>query len=289
MVNEGLSSRFEEYRNAGLDAKAFAIREVFQEIVLFGLSEASFFDRAGFYGGTALRLFVNLPRFSEDLDFTLLSPEGSARIDQAFPSIRRSFLSCGVDLPIDLSIKEKKGPSNIMSGFVSVNLADALALFFGESSSRGVNPDQKLKIKIECDERPALGFASGPAFRAFPFPYKMRVLDRPSLFAGKLAACLARQWHGRVKGRDFYDLAYLLGLGTKVNMAYLENKLKQTGLYEGDRLRIEDVKAMLRERFALVDWREAREDVEAFLKPGTSLSYFEKDFFSSIVEGLVEA
>ncbi len=289
MLSEALISRFEPYQNAGSMAKISIIREVSQEIILAGLADARFFDRAGFYGGTALRLFHKLPRFSEDLDFTLLSPDDSARIDQAFSNIQRSFETCGINLPIDMSIKEKKEASNILTGFASFSLRDALTLFFGEQSRKDANPDQKMKIKIECDEHPALGFASVPVFRNFPFAFKARVLDLPSLFAGKLAACVGRRWQKRVKGRDFYDLAYLLSLKAKVNMTYLENKLRQAGFFDGDRLDIETVKAMLRERFAKIDWESASIDAREFLEPGIRLTYFEEDFFSSIVETLEAA
>ena len=115
------------------------------------------------------------------------------------------------------------------------------------------------------------------------------VLDLPSLFAGKLAACIGRQWEKRVKGRDFYDLAFLLRIGAKVNLTYLENKLRQDGLFKGNHLDIETVKAMLRERFAKIDWQLAYGDVLGFLEPGITLRYFEEAFFSLIAGDLQPA
>lgn len=289
MLDATLKKRFVPYQNAEIDIKIAITREVFQEIILSGLSEARFFDRAGFYGGTALRIFHQLPRFSEDLDFTLLLPSHSARIDQAFPSIEQKFHICGINLPIEMFMKDKKDPSNITTGFVTLNLVDSLNLFFDQNSSKGINPDRKIKIKIECDDHPALGFNSEPAFRNFPFDFTVMVLDLPSLFAGKLAACIGRQWEKRVKGRDFYDLAYLLRIGAKVNLTYLENKLRQADLFKGNHLDIETVKAMLRERFAKIDWQLAYRDVLGFLEPGITLRYFEEAFFSSIVGDLQPA
>ncbi|MBK7962433.1 MAG: nucleotidyl transferase AbiEii/AbiGii toxin family protein, partial [Bdellovibrionales bacterium] len=52
-----------------------ALKATIQEITLAGLARAHFFEKAAFYGGTALRIFYGLPRFSEDLDFTLLSEQ----------------------------------------------------------------------------------------------------------------------------------------------------------------------------------------------------------------------
>jgi len=43
-----------------------ALREVMQEIALAGLYRGGFFDNAAFYGGTCLRIFYGLPRFSEE-------------------------------------------------------------------------------------------------------------------------------------------------------------------------------------------------------------------------------
>ena len=59
----------EKYHLADGDNINDALREVMQEIALAGLVRAGFFDKAAFYGGTCLRIFYDLPRFSEDLDF----------------------------------------------------------------------------------------------------------------------------------------------------------------------------------------------------------------------------
>ena len=48
--------------------KRNAIFEVNQQIILAGLYNGGFFDKAAFYGGTCLRIFHNLQRFSEDMD-----------------------------------------------------------------------------------------------------------------------------------------------------------------------------------------------------------------------------
>lgn len=250
MLDATLKKRFVPYQGAGIGIKIAITREVSRKSFCPAFLMPAFSTGRDF---TEARLFVffhQLPRFSEDLDFTLLLPSHSARIDQAFPSIEQKFHVCGINLPIEMFMKDKKDPSNITTGFVTLNLVDSLNLFFDQNSSNGINPDRKIKIKIECDDHPALGFNSEPAFRNFPFDFTVMVLDLPSLFAGKLATCIGRQWQKRVKGRDFYDLAYLLRIGAKVNLTYLENKLRQAGLFKGNHLDIETVKAMLRERFA---------------------------------------
>ncbi len=62
-----------------------AMKEIMQEIVLCGLSRAGFFKKAAFYGGTALRIFYGLDRFSEDLDFSLETADPAFDLSAYFP------------------------------------------------------------------------------------------------------------------------------------------------------------------------------------------------------------
>ena len=62
----------ETYQPTNEEEVLSALREIMQEIALAGLSRTDFFEKAAFYGGTALRIFYGLDRFSEDLDFSLL-------------------------------------------------------------------------------------------------------------------------------------------------------------------------------------------------------------------------
>ena len=61
-----------------------ALTEVIQEVALCGLSRAGFFKDAAFYGGTALRIFYGLDRFSEDLDFSLVAPDADFELKKYF-------------------------------------------------------------------------------------------------------------------------------------------------------------------------------------------------------------
>lgn len=70
-----LEEMVENYHPQNSEEKINCIKESIQEIVLYGLSKAGFFNIAGFYGGTALRIFYGLERFSEDLDFTLFEKD----------------------------------------------------------------------------------------------------------------------------------------------------------------------------------------------------------------------
>ena len=71
------------------------MKEVIQEIVLCGLSRAGFFRQAAFYGGTALRIFYGLDRFSEDLDFSLIETDENYDIKSFLPQLEKEICAYG--------------------------------------------------------------------------------------------------------------------------------------------------------------------------------------------------
>ena len=94
----------EEYKPQNEEEILSALREIMQEITLAGLSRTDFFEKAAFYGGTTLRIFYGLDRYSEDLDFSLLKPDSNFSIEPYFKAILDEFNSLG----LTVSIKEKK-------------------------------------------------------------------------------------------------------------------------------------------------------------------------------------
>jgi hypothetical protein len=79
---------------------------VMQEITLAGLYRGGFFEKASFYGGTCLRIFHSMPRFSEDMDFSLVSRSGSFSLEDSFPSVVREFSALGRH--VEITKEEKK-------------------------------------------------------------------------------------------------------------------------------------------------------------------------------------
>ncbi len=71
-----------EYKPQNTQDTLSALREIMQEVTLAALSRTDFFEKAAFYGGTALRIFYDLDRFSEDLDFSLLEANTVFRSDR---------------------------------------------------------------------------------------------------------------------------------------------------------------------------------------------------------------
>ena len=120
-----------------------------------------------------------------------------------------------------------------------------------------------------------------------PSPYQVRLYDLQSLFAGKIHACLCRNWKSRVKGRDFYDYIFFLSIGAKVNLENLKAKLVQSKfINENYDLTIDNLKALLNERFENLDIEQAKQDVLPFIKDKTKLDLWSKEFFIEITKKL---
>ena len=264
-----------------------AIKEIVQEIVLSGLSRGGFFDKAVFYGGTCLRIFHGLNRFSEDLDFALLNKDENFKIEDYFPAIKKELISYGLDM--DVVKKEKsKGDNDIQSAFVKGNTQILLMTFFPNNNGvDNVIKDQTIKIKFEIDTDNPKGGVVETKYRLLPAPYEIKVFDEPTLFAGKIHAILCREYKNRIKGRDYYDYLFYCAKGTKINLEYLENKLKNSNKISNDtKLDLPLLKKMLQERFMGVDYNLARKDVSSFITDQESLSLWSKELFLSTLDYL---
>lgn len=222
-----------------------AMKEIMQEIVLCGLSRAGFFKEAAFYGGTALRIFYGLDRFSEDLDFSLAAPDASFDLKKYFPVLEKEARSFGLNIVI--SEKEKTKESNIRSAFMKENTREHLLLFYADEKAAGsVAGNEAVKIKFEVDIDPPAGATFEHKYRLLPAPYEVRLYDMPSLFAGKLHAVICRSWQSRIKGRDLYDYVFYLSQGASVNIEHLRHRLVQSGyIGENDKCSLNDVKDMI--------------------------------------------
>ena len=77
-----------------------AFKEIMQEVVLCGLARSGFFDVAAFTGGTALRILHGIRRFSEDLDFSLLSPDNDFSFEKYLPYVKRELNANGFDIEL---------------------------------------------------------------------------------------------------------------------------------------------------------------------------------------------
>lgn len=269
--------------------KKNSIKEIVQEIALCGLSRAGFFKTAAFYGGTALRIFYGLDRFSEDLDFSLKTSTPSFDLSEYLPILEKEIRSYGLNFKIEA--KEKSVDSDIKSAFLKGNTKEHIVMFYAdERLARSIGITELIKVKFEVDTNPPDYATFETKYRLLPIPYEVTLYDMPSLFAGKIHAVICRAWKNRVKGRDLYDYVFYLSRGTQVNLAHLTARLAQTGYISSERqITIEDLKEMLRNRFASIDYVQAKQDVVPFIKNPNALDVWSVDFFYKITEDLRDA
>ena len=277
-----IQKMLDRYQCKNNDQRSDALREIVQELALVGLSRTNFFSRSAFYGGTALRIFHGLERFSEDLDFSLAAPDPSFDLGEYLAPVRDELASWGFDMSVEQ--KPKTQESAVQSAFIKGGTIIHLVRIASITPPvPGIAPNEQLKVKFEIDTDPPAGAGYEVKYRLEPVPYSVRIYDRPSLFAGKLHALLCRGWKQRVKGRDFFDYLWYLSNGIAVNLPHLEARMHQSGhLDAGDPLTADALRRRLEERFSAVDFDQAKEDAAPFLRDTRSLDLWSKDFFLAV-------
>ena len=285
-MNNVINEMMKKYSSDGLADKKNVVKEVMQEIVLCGLSRAGFFKKAAFYGGTALRIFYGLDRFSEDLDFSLMQVDDSFELSEYFPMLKKEIAAYGLN--VEISEKQKSKESAIRSAFLKGNTKEHMLLFYASDPiTSKIAGDEKIKIKFEVDTNPPAGASFEHKYRLLPAPYEVTLYDIPSLFAGKVHAVICRSWKNRIKGRDLYDYIFYLSRGASLNTEHLKARLVQSDAWKKeDIFTIDDAKKLLYSRFDMIDFTQAKEDVRPFIKDTSSLDLWRADFFKQITEGL---
>ncbi len=263
-----------------------AMKEIIQEIILCSLSRTDFFKYAAFYGGTALRIFYGLDRFSEDLDFSLKEPNDGFDLSAYLPSLENEVRSYGLNLKAEAKAKTKE--SFVQSAFVKGNTREQLLLFYPDDSISSLVPgNETVKIKFEVDTNPPPFAGYEKQYRLLPIPYEVQLYDAPSLFAGKIHAVLCRGWKNRIKGRDLYDFVFYVSRKMPVNLAHLNARLADSGFIpDGTSLTIQKIKEALCDRFTSIDYSNAKQDVLPFIRNSASVDVWSEDFFTRITQGI---
>lgn len=265
--------------------RKYMMREVMQEMVLCGLSRAGFFAEAAFYGGTALRIFYGLDRYSEDLDFSLMAGDESFDLTKYFPMLEKELASYG--LRVEIQEKKKYIDTAVQSAFLKANAREHMILFYASADMTGIHPDEKIRIKFEVDTNPPPFASIEYRYRLLPAPYEVVLYDAPSLFAGKIHAVLCRAWKNRTKGRDLYDYIFFLSQSVPVNLKHLQARLIQSNYLKAqDTFTLSDLKEHLSTRFEKIHYDQAKEDVRPFIRNQAALSLWKEDFFKKITQQL---
>ena len=284
-MNSVLKNMLDKYEIKNSIDETNAMKEIIQEIVICGLSRGGFFNEAAFYGGTALRIFYGLNRFSEDLDFALLKPNKDFDLSKYFPFIEKEVQAYGLNLTI--TEKEKTKDSNIMSAFLKGDTKEHILMFFPNENMQNTTSLKSIKIKFEVDINPPSGAKYDLKYKLLPSPHQVKLYDEASLFAGKIHAILCRNWNYRTKGRDLYDYIFYLSKNISVNLELVKEKLIDSNvLKENDNFDINVLKEMLTNKFNEINYNDAKEDVIAFIEDKDSLNLWTKEFFIEITKNL---
>lgn len=262
MFDEKIDQMLNRYELNTVHDHENALKEIIQEIVLLGLWRSKFYEKAVFYGGSALRILHKLDRFSEDLDFSLIQPEKTFNINKYLGAVKSELELWGFE--VSAEEKNKKNRSMIDSAFIKAN---TLVHLLKIDSNLKTHKNAVMKIKLEVDQDPAFGFDSDLKYHLHPIPFTIKTMTLPSLFAGKMHALLCRTIRTNIKGRDWYDLIWFVKNNIPCDLHYLKNKMLQTGHIDfSGALTKKKLVELISEKGKEIDFSLAKSDVEPFLK-----------------------
>jgi len=278
MIKEWL----EEYNPKTQEDVFDALREIMQEIALAGLSRTDYFEKAAFYGGTALRILYGLDRFSEDLDFSLLKVEPEFSLEPYFKAIVAEFVALGIS--VSIREKPKKNASNVESAFLKTETIWKEIVLEDIVKQIGVDTNRNIKIKIEVDRNPPLGFETEEKLLIKPFSFYVNCFTQQSLFAGKLHALLFRKWGSRVKGRDWYDLEWYIKKRITLDVGHFLMRAKDTKDWEKDTISKKDILDLLTKKIENISFTRVKEDVVQFIKDPKVLDIWDAKYFNELIK-----
>ncbi len=272
MKNDIYSNMLSAYDLSTEQHKRNAIFEVNQQVILAGLYNGGFFDVAAFYGGTCLRIFHGLRRFSEDMDFSLLVPNDKFDFTKYFQPIIDEFAVVGRE--VEIKKKDKKNFGKVESAFLKDN-TDIYSVSF--------QTDKTIRIKIEVDIQPPLKFRTEQKLLLQPHSFMTRCFILPDLFAGKMHALLYRMWKNRIKGRDWYDFEWYIRHHVPLGFMHFAERVYQ---FNKEVIECDAFVERLKGKLALADMNQVKSDVLPFVKNPKELTIWSNDYFVQLVDML---
>ena len=269
-TNEIFNQMLSAYDRTTEQQKRNAIFEVNQQIILAGLYNGGFFNEAAFYGGTCLRIFHGLQRFSEDMDFSLLAPNEDFDFTKYFQPIIDQFAL--VDRNVEIKKKDKKNFGKVESAFLKDN-TDVYDITF--------QTEKSIKITIEVDTQPPMSFHTEQKLQLLPESFMTRCFTLPCLYAGKMHALVYRAWKKRVKGRDWYDLEWYVRHNVPLNFTHLHERALQ---FNNEDITKESFLEKLNEHLATTDINQVKADVLPFIRNPKEMAIWSNDYFMQLAQ-----
>ena len=270
MKNEIYDNMLSAYDVTTEQQRRNAIFEVNQQVILAGLYNGGFFDMAAFYGGTCLRIFHGLQRFSEDMDFSLLAPDDKFDFTKYFQPIIDEFAIVGRE--VEIKKKDKKGFGKVESAFLKDN-TDVYDVSF--------QTDKSIKIKIEVDTQPPMNFRTEQKLLLQPHSFMTRCFTLPDLFAGKMHALVYRGWKNRVKGRDWYDFEWYVRHNVPLDFAHLAERVRQ---FNNEEIGQAEFMTQLKDRLVSANMNQVKSDVLPFVRNPKELDIWSNDYFVQLAD-----
>lgn len=270
MKNDIYDMMLSQYDMTTEQNKRNAVFEVNQQVILAGLYNGGFFESAAFYGGTCLRIFHGLQRFSEDMDFSLLTQDANFDFSKYFQPIIDAFALVGRE--VEIKKKDKKNFGKVESAFLKDN-TDVYDVTF--------QTEKAIRIKIEVDTCPPMNFNTEQKLLLQPHSFMTRCYTLQDLFAGKMHALVYRSWKNRVKGRDWYDFEWYVRHNVPLDFAHLAERCKQ---FNNEDITPEQFKEKLKERLRTTDIKQVKDDVLPFVRNPKELDIWSNDYFVQLSE-----
>jgi predicted nucleotidyltransferase component of viral defense system len=277
MIKEWL----DEYNPKNLDEAEQALREIMQEIALAGLQRSGFFEKAAFYGGTALRILHGLDRYSEDLDFSLLEVNPDFSLEPYLTGIIKEFDALGIQ--VTMTEKIKTNQNNIDSAFLKADTVWKELVLESLVPQAGIGNRRNIKIKIEVDTEPPLGFETEEKLLLKPFSFYIKCFTQPDLFAGKMHALLFRKWKKRVKGRDWYDMEWYIKKGVPLNLDHFLIRAIDSGDWKKKNISLEQFINLLQEKISSISFKNVREDIIPFIRDEKVIDIWSAGYFRDLI------
>ncbi|SRR5690606_3025822 len=274
----------EEYGPKNEQEEKEALREIMQEIALAGLYRAGFFEKAAFYGGTALRIFHGLDLFSEDLDFSLLETDRDFNLGKYQDAIVDEFEFLGMEVAV--KEKNKSAKSNIGSAFLKSETLWRELQLEGIIPQQGLDRIANIKITIKVDTRPPLGFETEEKLLLRPFSLYVKCFVLSDLFAGKMHALLFRKWGRNVKGRDWYDMEWYNKRKVPLNLHHFALRAKDSGDWDRNDITEREFRHILAEKIDSVNMKYVKDDIKRFIKDQGLLEIWSPGYFHDLVTHL---
>ncbi|MHB1178212.1 MAG: nucleotidyl transferase AbiEii/AbiGii toxin family protein [Daejeonella sp.] len=280
MIKEWLDT----YKPGNKDEATQALREIMQEIALAGLHRAGFFEKAAFYGGTALRIFYGLDRFSEDLDFSLLEVNPHFSLNKYLDAVVVEFESLGMQ--VSVREKQKTNQTNIESAFLKSETIWKELILEDIIPQNGLDQKANILIKLEVDREPPLGFETEERLLLKPFSFYVKCFSISDLFAGKMHALLFRKWGTNVKGRDWYDMEWYIKKGIPLNLNHFMLRAQDSRDWKKKTITEEEFRGLLRVRIDTVDMNRVKADIRRFIPDQKVLDIWSAKYFDDLIRHL---